>query len=217
MRNLDYKVSRDTIFLAGTNQLGGWLSDINKKRKKVFKKIGVDKVINVAFPYLGKKVMNEMSRFESKNREGMKKWGAVAAAGVAVYFAGPAVLAYLKTIGGTAVAQAAGKKTMQILVANAIKKKLTPKQQAKMTLAGATMTPEQFMSDPELAQLAQEVAAEVARQQGLGNNADPAAIQAEILLAREGAYELEHQTAKNAPPKMTSFILPAVAILAFLI
>lgn len=130
-RNLDYKVTRDTIFMApeltdGT--LEGWGS-FKKKFKKKFKKVA-SKVGRATVP---SKIRKKASKFESKNRKKIKKVGAIAAIAVATYFAGPAVLKFAGSqLGGGSVASSAAKKFGMAKLKGVVSKKMSKRQRRKM-------------------------------------------------------------------------------------
>lgn len=212
MLDLDRKVSRDTIFLAsGSGQLDGFFSKIVKKIKKVVGKLPLVKL------YKKTSLHKKFKKFESKHRKNLKKLGAIVAIAVAVYFAGPAILKSVSSLGGKGLASSAGKKLLKAKVTSMIKKKLSAKQRKKLAKRTKGMTPEQVMQDPEIIKLSQQIATAQARQREKASNR----VAAEILV-KEGNIELTHQLDKISTPKhietLKKVAIPAAAgLLAFII
>ena len=186
--SLDYKVfGRDSIFVAGENQqLGGFFSRIKKKLKKVVKKV-------IKLPV---KAVKKVAFVINKNRKILKKIGAVAAIAYGGYMFGPKLLGYAKTLGGSSLAKSAGSKMVQAQVKKAIMAKYTPQQAQEMQDYAATMTPQQFMTDPEMQRQYQLFAQEQAMLQFPQYSASGV----NRLLASEGAIEVSHQMGKSTIP-----------------
>lgn len=224
MLDLDKRVSTDTILLSNPKaqmQMDGFFSDLNKKRKNLESKLGPLSPSNIAKVTSGP-LYKALKSFESKNREGLKKAGAVVAAAVAIYFTGPAALAYLQSIGGSAIAQQAASKVAQAAIANAIKKKLTPKKQAALARASQEMTPAQFAADPEIAKLSQELAAALAEPPAIVKTLPPQQAQAIRMttkaLAVEGAMVVQDASKEVATPRLPTWVkvgMPLIGLLTF--
>ncbi len=192
MLNLDRKINRDTVFLAVENDaLDGWLSKINRKIKKLVKKV------DPVFSKVSRKLpgYKQIKKLGSKYRKVLKKIGAIMAVAVAVYFMGPAALKFVSSMGGKALASKAGSKLVQMGVKKIIQKKLSKKQRKKMESMAKTMTPAQMMTDPEFAAIAKEIAMINAANEATEKNKSAA-----MLMAGEGATDVEHQISKVAPP-----------------
>ena len=186
--SLDYKVfGRDSIFVAGENeQLGGFFSRIRKKLKKVVKKI-------IKLPV---KVVKKTVKVIKDNRKLLKKIGAVAAIGFGGYFLGPKLLGYAKTLGGNSLAKSAGSKLVQAQVKRAVMAKMSPQQAQEMQDYAATMTPQQFMVDPQMQAMYQQFA----QQQAMAQMPQYSNSGVGQLLASEGAVEVSYQMEKSKIP-----------------
>ena len=178
--SLDYKVyGRDSIFIAEeTGQMGGFFKKLKKKVSKIRGKI--------ASKVIPKKIYRKIKKFGSKNRKKLKKLGAIAAIAVGGYFAGPAIMGYMKTLGASSITKAAGKKGIQALVTKVIKKKMSPGQVEEMQEYAVKQAPGDIMHNPDIEALMQAVATEAA-------GSDPA----RQLLTREGAAEVSYQAQKR--------------------
>lgn len=219
MLDLDNKVNRDSIYFALENQhLGGWFKKLKSKVKKVTRKIG--KVITP------KKIYKELSRFESKHRKELKIIGAVGAIAVGGYYYGPKMLAMVKGLGGKKLAVTAAKASTKLMVSKTIKDKLTKKQDEQMKKAAQTMTPEQFIVDPVVAKITQDIVADMAVKKVIPPTIIKPSIElvkvakAKAILAKEGAIEIEHQIEKVAQPRIPEWVkfgAPVVGLLAFIL
>ena len=226
--NLDEKVfGRDSVYIAaGQEQLGGFLSKIHKKVKKLTKKIA-DPLTKKVYKKVSKTgLYKSMKKFESKHRKDLKKIGAIAAAAVAAYFVGPAALQWIQGAGGKLLASEAAKKVGTALITNKIKEKLSEKQQKELQ----EQLQQQFATDPAgifnnpmLQQISQEIAAQEGVQETTPYTVGESGLQkletqaAGATIAIEGAQEIAHQTEKVASPDWQKFIIPAAGVLAVIL
>jgi len=245
MLNLDAKVNRPSIHYAVEEaQLGGLFKKLKKKFKKIIKipikivkpiakpifKVPFKLVMPFAKPIVkivkkpivkvvklpvkvAKKAVKAVGKVSGKT---WKKIGAVAAIGVGAYFAGPKILNFVGGQGGAQLAKDAGKIALKTGVALAINKKLSKQQQKIIAARSQNMSPAQILANPELNQLAQDIAeAEFLNSQPQASNRI-----GKQLLIKEGAQEIENQTSKLAGKNddLMKFGIPiAVAIVTSLI
>ena len=178
--SLDYKVyGRDSIFIAEENaQMGGLFKKLKKKVSKIRGKI--------ASKVIPKKLYKKIKKFGSKNRKKIKKLGAIAAIAVGGYFAGPAIMGYMKTLGASTLTKTAASKGIQAVVKKVVKKKMSPGQVEEMQEYAIKQAPGDVMYNPQIEAMMQEVATKMAGR-------DPAV----RLLAQEGAAEISYQAQKR--------------------
>lgn len=221
MSDLDYKVfGRDSVFLAEDlmieslrreqdgAQMHGFFSKLKKLRKKVKRKIKrvrkkVHKVVRKAH-FVPEKWNTKARKIEKKNRKGIKKLGAAVAVAAATYFTGGAALAFVKGIGGSAIAKAAVAPAISAVVKNKMAKK-SRKHQVQLARIAEQSTQQQLYANPVFQRTIEETAQEVVAQK-YGNS------RTVKLLATEGVYEVENQAKKSTD--ISKMILPASAALA---
>lgn len=195
--SLDYKVfGRDSIFILADDEgqlgelgeLGGFFKRIRKKVKKVFKKV-------ISLPVT---VTRGVVKVVKRNRKLIKKIGAVAAIAYGGYMFGPQLLGYAKSLGGSSLVKSAGSKVMQAQVKKAVMARMSPRQEQEIQAYAATMTPQQFMTDPAMQQQYQLFA----QQQAMLRYPQYTNTGANRVLASEGAIEVAHQMEKARAPSM---------------